>query len=558
MITVRIPTRDALPMRPVETSAALSRADKFAETILRRWLGGFLTLILLVQFAGWLPHYLTWPWWGDHDVFATLALGWDRGVLPYRDAACNNFPGSIYVFWVLGHTVGWGWTPAFNAVDAALLIGLGAVFVTWGVRRLGGRLPGTVGFLAVATYYFGLNYALAGQRDWQGPCLALASLLIVDGWPRRATFWLSAVGLALAFVIRPQVILLGPAFVLALDDARRRREEADGLEPSVLRTVASVSEWALALALGLVLGFLPLLASGIMGDFVRSLRVDVYGGAYNQSNPITMLERLATEFTPLASWCVPGLATLLAARSEPRLARLARTALVAYFMVALYKPLSPMPAPYLDTPLRLVWSVLLALIVGMVSDLKAITPALRLAMVLAVLPVGINTQPQFCSRRSALTALRDWRVHHEPVHTPPGYTHSYRRTPYPWGDYRRLLGYLRTHTQRTTRIANALKHDPAIAGSVGRLPAFPTESLAWIRLVNRTDEPRFTASLERADDSVVVWSPAERNDGEAPGIPTIYALISTLYAPEARFGAIEVWRRKPAPTIGARAPAHVE
>src|SRR5205823_4008880 len=50
------------------------------------FLGGPLSAILLiicgVQLATWLPHYLTWPYWADHDVFATIARAWDRGFLP--------------------------------------------------------------------------------------------------------------------------------------------------------------------------------------------------------------------------------------------------------------------------------------------------------------------------------------------------------------------------------------------------------------------------------------------------------------------------------------------
>ena len=78
-----------------------------------------LLLLALGQLASWVPHYLTWPWFADEDVFATAAQGWDSGVLPYRDLRGNNFPGTTYLFWGLGKAFGWGNTVAFYAFDAA-------------------------------------------------------------------------------------------------------------------------------------------------------------------------------------------------------------------------------------------------------------------------------------------------------------------------------------------------------------------------------------------------------------------------------------------------------
>jgi len=544
MITTHTPPRSADRVPPAPAAEEPTRADRLAERVLPRTLSVMVGLVVLAQLVGWLPHYLTWPWWADHDVFATLALGWDRGVMPYRDLACNNFPGTIYVYWVVGRLAGWGWSPAINALDAGLLLIFGAVVLAWSRRRFGLRLPGTIGFAAFASYYFGLDYTLAGQRDWQGPCLAVVSLLLLDGWPSRATRWVSALGLSLAFALRPQVVLLGPAFLLALDDARRRWEDEQGVASDFRRTLISVSEWGAALVVGLVLAFLPLILSDLMGDFLTSLRHVAYGGNYNRNGPLTAARRLMLELLPFASWCVPALVVLFASRSDVKLQRLARTGLAAYFAVLLYKPLSPIPAPYLDLPLRLLWSLLLALIVGLVVNLKTLAPTFRLSLVLAALAVGVTTQPHFFDPARSFRALADLRHGGEPTLAPPGYTHHYRRRPYPWKDYRDVLAYLRAHTSHTTRVANALKHDTAIPGAVGRLPAFSAESITWLRLVNPSDETRFVSTLEQANDSVVVWAPSEAKSAEQPSAPSVFAAIERLYDPEARFGLIEVWRRK--------------
>ncbi len=71
-------------------------------------LGGGLSAVLVATgvafLATWIPHYLLWPWYRDSDTFATMAQSWDAGIRPYRDIRAYNFPGAIYLFWVLGKT----------------------------------------------------------------------------------------------------------------------------------------------------------------------------------------------------------------------------------------------------------------------------------------------------------------------------------------------------------------------------------------------------------------------------------------------------------------------
>src|SRR5699024_5611566 len=87
--------------------------ERFAAWVMRGPLVLALVGLCLFQLGTWIPHYLTWPYWADHDVFATIAQGWDDGLLPYRTLRCNNFPGTIYLFWILGKTFGWGRTMPF-------------------------------------------------------------------------------------------------------------------------------------------------------------------------------------------------------------------------------------------------------------------------------------------------------------------------------------------------------------------------------------------------------------------------------------------------------------
>src|SRR5262249_20637324 len=110
-------------------------AAPFTERMAAWLLNGPLTIALVAlcafQLATWVPHYLTWPWFADHDVFATMALGWDHGQLPYRDLAGNNFPGTVYIFWLIGKLFGWGRTVPFYALDAIFVLVLGALLLLW-------------------------------------------------------------------------------------------------------------------------------------------------------------------------------------------------------------------------------------------------------------------------------------------------------------------------------------------------------------------------------------------------------------------------------------------
>src|SRR4051794_38501764 len=107
-----------LRLGPTPSPAASRLAD--------RLLAGPLTVGLIAvgfaQLAMWVPHYLTWPYWADHDAFATAARAWAGGALPYRDTYLNQFPGSLYLYYALGKVAGWGKPWGLYAFDASLLV----------------------------------------------------------------------------------------------------------------------------------------------------------------------------------------------------------------------------------------------------------------------------------------------------------------------------------------------------------------------------------------------------------------------------------------------------
>ena len=81
----------------------------------------------------------------------------------------------------------------------------------------------------------------------------------------------------------------------------------------------------------------------------------------------------------------------------------------------------------------------------------------------------------------------------------------------------------------------------------------PAESgIIWLWRTDPDDEPAFVAALERSPDSVVVWAPDEPIGPDNPALPRLVPAVRRLYTPEARFGVIEIWRRRVNPPRGTR------
>lgn len=512
---------------------------RFWERLLR-YLSTALACLCVVQLGTWLPFYLTWPWFADHDVFATMAQGWDAGLLPYRDLIGNNFPGTIYLFWCLGKVFGWGCVPALYAVDAALLVLFGGMLVHWGRVRFGRALPGVAGYLLILSYYLTLDFSQTAQRDWHAPLLVVLGLLAVQTWPNRAGALVAAVGLAAGLLVRPQVVLLLPAALSAVTE--RRRDSGS----SRSKTIAVAVAWLALVAVLTAAGFLPLVRAGVFDDFVRGVRLVAYGGHYNTHTIGSVAFLLVDELCEYRIIAMLVVVPILGRSSPERAYRsVSTTWLLALAGVLLYAPLSPVTRPYLFHPLWIIWSVNAAVLSALILE-SGVAPKWQFISVLLVLGMGTTARPRQCRPgpfRQTFAAIRAGR---EPEEPPLGYRHPYGGNwvlP-PWKDYCDLLHYLRTKTNRETRVA-CLMQGVAVTGPTARLPALPAESATWLFVVKLDDEPRFARVLEQTPDSVVVWAPGQTGERSIKDLPRLEAVVRRLYQPEARFGAIEVWRRRP-------------
>lgn len=533
------PAPDAPALLP--TGASSETADRFASWVIRGPLIVALAGLCVLQLATWIPHYLTWPYWADHDVFATIAQGWDDGLLPYRDLPCNNFPGTIYLFWILGKAFGWGRTLPFYALDAAMLVALGGMLLVWSRRRLGGSLPGLVGYLTFLSYYLGLDYAHAAQRDWQGPFFAVISLLVVQTWPGRAGRLGSALAMAMAVSIRPQVVLFLPALALAIDETTRQPGDSIG------KTVRNLATWAIAFTLFVAAAFVPLVLAGVIPDFIQGVRLAAYGNSYNRVTPTSLLMGWLSMVSPLRTSLVPIAIGMLAFRTDTATRRMALVWIAAIGFGSLYKPLSPVAHTYLNIPLILIWSVSLVVLVHLVLSLFRQVPSLQLVATFMILALGVTARPDFCAVGPTVRALASFRQGKLPEETPPGYRKGSVGSSgvYPWRDYHALIDYLKHRTTPETLVANVLKADPAITSPTARHSAFPVESMAWLRILRPEQQGDFADILARTHNAVVIWIPGEVGPDPLFKLDLLATAIRDHYQPDVRFGAIEVWRRKP-------------
>lgn len=518
--------------------------ESLASWLLRGPLGLLLAMLSLLQFLTWFPNYLTWPWWADHDVFAVAAQSWDAGIRPYRDLAGNNFPATTYVFWVLGRLFGWGRTAPFWAFDGLLLASLCLLMPLWSRRRLGSALPGLAGVALWLGYYLNLDYSLAAQRDWQGPAFGVAGLLAVQIWPDRRGRILAGLSMAVGLAFRPQVILLAPAHAMAVWQSSRT-EDSPRIDGNAFRALAG---WSMATVVGLAITFAPLAMDGLLGDFLRGVGAVAYGGEYNRTGPLAILERLLTQFQGVRMLAVPLALGALWASAGRAERRLAVPWLLAMAGTLLYRPLSPVSHAYLAHPMMLVWTLLAALLVGFVRKDRRLLPSVQVVLILLILGLNVTIKPRFCNPRGSLEALSQLRDSHEPGPSPTGYAANPEvrmSGRYAWDDYRRLLDHLRLNVPPGVTVANALVGVPAVAGPTGHLSALPAESVAWVTVVNPADEPRFAEALAAAEQAVVVWSPAEDNVNGVPRLQAVRQAIREHYEPDHRFGAIEIWKRSP-------------
>lgn len=526
-----------------------ARAEAFAEWVLA---GNRPTIavsaLVAIVLASWAPHYLTWPYWTDHDVIATLALGWDQGRLPWRDQFGFQFPGEIELYWVLGRVFGWGWSLPFYAADLALL---GALLTTVAVSCracLGRWLPGLTACLSIIGYYVMLSFTLSGQRDWHAAELVAMSLMLLTLGGPWWTWIASSLLYAVAMAIRPHAVVFLPAIGLALFFPPRGASA--GWKGALI--------WLIGAGLGFLAMFSPVLLGGLLDDFLRALDTvshsgEFYGGGSLARSWKLFAGELQDTWTLTLGAMLAGLTWLGPSQASRRLAAIM---LVVNVCVLLYRPMHPVDHNYLTQPLALFQALAVVVIADAVTcDFAAtrFTVLVRLATLVLLFDLALPWYSPHCSFPAVLPAIQSLATRTAPAESPPGSIRSFPDTralgsAYTWNNYVLALDYLRDHTGPTTPLANLLTHFPypSMNAMVGRVSPLPIETISLVSWFPDIDfDPRIAHALEASPDAVVVCD-AEYVEGNlGRRLKLTRETLDRCYIPIVRFGEIQIRRRAP-------------
>jgi hypothetical protein len=543
VLAARDPDRSSLGAWAQRTAR---RVEAIADWALRGGLAWAVAGFDLALWLTWMPHYLTWPWCRDADTFAVLAQSWDAGIRPYRDILAYNFPGQTYLFWVLGRLAGWGRTPALFVFDAACVLLLGVALAVWSRRRLGGTLPGLVGYSAFLLVYLSLPYELVAQRDWYTALSVALAMMALEAWPGRRGRLIAALMTAWALAIRPHAVLFLPALISAIDEGARR------LGDGWASTLRALRLWFFTMISCFTIIFAPLIVQGLVPDFLRNLRIVAYGGPYSRNTPEGAWRVFAAQFGDWRADVVFVLIIVMTIFPSSAWRRLARTWMLAWLGALSYKPVHPIPHAYLSLPISLFSTISLALPLGLLAASWSLASPFRVIVVVLALYEAVPVIPRFCRVQECARAVPALVRGEEPEISPVGSEQVYQRgrlRPSSWDHYCSLLRYLRVQTTPRTFVANAVNRYPfdSLNGPTGRLSPFLAESgVCWMCWVNIDLDAKFAQALERATDAVVVWSPhpAESPPDPRVKLDRVTAVILRDFEPEARFGDLEVWRRK--------------
>ena len=523
---------------------ARNRFDALSTALLQRVLTPIVALWCAFLLVTWVPTYLTWTWWADSEHFALLAQSWASGILPYRDMFSFQFPGEIYVFYALGKTFGWGNTVAYYAFDASLVILFSVILVAWGRKLSGSLLPGLIGTSTFLLFYLSQNSHVAGQREWHATFLVVTSLILPflgTGAFFRLT---SAFAFGLALVVRPQVVVILPAILFAIDGSARASEE------SWTRTLKAMTAWAVVASLTLTASFLPLIWAGVVGNLLDCLK-EVSQSSYNQTGFRQLLLRILPHKLPLSLISVIPLILLFMQETQAPARRAGWSILLALAGVVFYSAISPMLMAYHAIPQVAIASLGVTFfatqLLGQARDPRLTLATLTLTFLFfgaSEAPLSLKALRPGDDTNSIPVSLKSLLKHELPPAPPLGYDNT---ASYPWTDHRAALLYLREKTTLDTLVANLMiDNRAALTSQVPRLTPLVTADVGSLLMLNLPSLlDRNALALQSAPPStVVLWNP-HSPEASSPRYDHLFSTVRRFYHPETQLGNIAVWRKNP-------------
>ena len=504
-----------------------------------------LCILMALCFLLWAPHYLYWPWWMDIEHFSVSAHAWDHGIKPYRDLIDFNFPGPIYVMWVIGKLFGWDHPMAANFLDILVFSVLCFVTVRWSKRVFDSSTAGLIGNLLMARYYMSLDASRVMQRDWYVIALGIGMLMIIQMTTHLNKYLFAGFLLAVAFVIRPYAILLVPPVVVAL--LLEYRGQWLKIEFAFKQVVFS----------GLVSSMIlwsPLVLHGIADDFFREIFRELMYGNYDpegrQAFHWAVYHQIASKVIFSAFCIVVPLLYLL--RNDRRKLYLVLPWVVMFVSMVFYKPMSPVMHAYTEIPLEMVAGLMVGIFWGVFENYQGVSSWFKVCLIAFWTWFYLPGIPEMLSVSSSREALVSMVSNTGLEKSPPGWAgHLKDRNNIPksyfWQDYQAALKFIREETSSEVRVVNFIRKQPfpTFNGPTGRLSLWPCgEGIQWLRWVHPELELEFANALKTQVPAIVIWNDREEMSQVTIKYPLIDQLIRSEYEPVARFGQIDIWKRR--------------
>jgi hypothetical protein len=233
-------------------------------------------------------------------------------------------------------------------------------------------------------------------------------------------------------------------------------------------------------------------------------------------------------------------------------------ALAAAFGVAFYHAISPIRVGYHATPQMAVAAVGLTLVAAQLVQGES-WPIVRLAVLGALfLLFGAREKPRALevltpgNRTYGLgESMRILRTGELPLRPAVG---VWENPGYTWSDARAAILYLREHVPANVPIALLLMENrtAVIVDSRPRSSAVPTYGNGLSLVDDPSLMTRVVAALKTTDPCVVLWNPSSRLKQD-PRFDPLWRAVQDRFEPEAKFGNIEFWHRRPSLTNAAGA-----
>ncbi len=520
-------------------------SEGYCQKFLRLPLQWILSIIIALWFLLWAPHYLYWPWWMDLEHFSVSAHAWDQGIKPYRDLIDFNFPGPIYIMWMIGKLFGWNHPMAANFLDIMVCIVLFCLTIRWSKRVFDSSTAGLIGCILMARYYMSLDASRVMQREWYVIALGIGMLMITQMTTHRYKYLFSGFVLAVALVIRPYAILLLPAVIVSvvIEYWGQRLKTEIALKQIVLSgLVSSLILWS------------PLVFHGIADDFFReTFRELMYGNYDPQGREAfhwTVYNQIATKVI-FSALCTVVL-TLYLLRNDPCKLGLVLPWVVMFVSMVFYKPLCPVMHAYTEIPLEMVAGLMLGIFWGVFENFQGVSSRFKVSLIGFWTWFFLPAFPDMLSVSSSREALVSMVSSTGLEKSPPGWAgHLKDRNKIPkvyfWQDYQSALEFIREETSSEVRVVNFIRKQPfpTFNGPTGRLSLWPcAEGIQWLRWVHPELELEYANSLQSQVPSIVIWNDREEMSNVAIKYPLIDRLIRREYEPLARFGQIDIWKRR--------------